>query len=113
MTNELTKTENVPFVVGITLIATLGGLLFGYDTAVISGAEKSVQLYLVDSLGLSTWVHGATISSEKTRLSWRPSFSSAQHWVRPTRNFFSSRKENQPWGFCTCLTFTESLVVSV
>ncbi len=63
MTKELTKTENVPFVVGITLIATLGGLLFGYDTAVISGAEKSVQLYLVDSLGLSTWVHGATISS--------------------------------------------------
>ncbi|MDX5437474.1 MAG: D-xylose transporter XylE, partial [Pontibacter sp.] len=48
---------------GITLIATLGGLLFGYDTAVISGAEKSVQNYLIDGLGLSTWVHGATISS--------------------------------------------------
>ncbi|MEJ2004071.1 MAG: D-xylose transporter XylE [Cyclobacteriaceae bacterium] len=64
MTNELySKSENVPFILGITLIATLGGLLFGYDTAVISGAEKSVQLYLVDSLGLSTWVHGATISS--------------------------------------------------
>lgn len=55
--------HNLPYIAGITLIATLGGLLFGYDTAVISGAEKSVQNYLIDGLGLSTWVHGATISS--------------------------------------------------
>lgn len=55
--------ENMPFIIGITLIATLGGLLFGYDTAVISGAERSVQAYLIDSQGLSSWVHGATISS--------------------------------------------------
>lgn len=55
--------ENMPFIIGITLIATLGGLLFGYDTAVISGAEKSVQAFLIESQGLSTWVHGATISS--------------------------------------------------
>ncbi|MDX5417838.1 MAG: D-xylose transporter XylE [Hymenobacteraceae bacterium] len=55
--------HNLPYIAGITLIATLGGLLFGYDTAVISGAEKSVQVYLIDGLGLSTWVHGATISS--------------------------------------------------
>lgn len=54
---------NMPFIIGITLIATLGGLLFGYDTAVISGAEKSIQNYLIDSQGLSTWIHGATISS--------------------------------------------------
>lgn len=64
MTNtDNDKGQNIPFIVGITLIATLGGLLFGYDTAVISGAEKSVQYYLIDSLGLSAWVHGATISS--------------------------------------------------
>lgn len=64
MKNSLKESgQNMPFIIGITLIATLGGLLFGYDTAVISGAEKSVQVYLIDSLGLSAWIHGATISS--------------------------------------------------
>ncbi|MBW3546365.1 MAG: D-xylose transporter XylE [Bacteroidetes bacterium] len=62
-TQQGTEQHNLPYIAGITLIATLGGLLFGYDTAVISGAEKSVQSYLIDSQGLSTWVHGATISS--------------------------------------------------
>lgn len=54
---------NMLYVTVITLVATLGGLLFGYDTAVISGAEKSIQQYLVLPLGLSSLVHGATISS--------------------------------------------------
>ena len=57
------KGRNTLYVVGITLVATLGGLLFGYDTAVISGAEKSIQAYLITGLGLSSWAHGATISS--------------------------------------------------
>ncbi len=57
------KSNNNFFVIGITLVATLGGLLFGYDTAVISGAEKSVQAYLINSLGLSSLMHGITISS--------------------------------------------------
>ncbi|WP_245960897.1 MULTISPECIES: D-xylose transporter XylE [Sinobaca] len=47
----------------ITLVATLGGLLFGYDTAVISGAEGSLQTYFADNLGLSPLVHGLTVSS--------------------------------------------------
>ncbi len=57
------KERNSFYIAVITLVATLGGLLFGYDTAVISGAEKSIQAYLVNSLGLSSLVHGATISS--------------------------------------------------
>jgi SP family xylose:H+ symportor-like MFS transporter len=57
------KGRNVFFIYSITLVATLGGLLFGYDTAVISGAEKSLQTYFIQNLGLNSWIHGATISS--------------------------------------------------
>lgn len=57
------KGKNSFYIVAITLVATLGGLLFGYDTAVISGAEKSIQAYLIQRLGLGSLVHGATISS--------------------------------------------------
>ncbi|PIQ28793.1 MAG: D-xylose transporter XylE [Bacteroidetes bacterium CG18_big_fil_WC_8_21_14_2_50_41_14] len=60
MTNQGHKSG---YIIAITLVATLGGLLFGYDTAVISGAEKSVQAFLITSQGLSTLIHGLTISS--------------------------------------------------
>ncbi|MDR0750316.1 MAG: D-xylose transporter XylE [Tannerellaceae bacterium] len=57
------KNYNSGYVFGITLVATIGGLLFGYDTAVISGAEKSIEAFLIKPLGLSDFIHGATVSS--------------------------------------------------
>ena len=55
--------QNKAFIYGVTVVAALGGLLFGYDTAVISGAEKSIQAFLIDSQGLSSFLHGVTVSS--------------------------------------------------
>lgn len=53
--------NNKKFIFKIALIATLGGLLFGYDTAVISGAEQSLQQYLTKDYG--SFIHGITVSS--------------------------------------------------
>ncbi|MDI6633376.1 sugar porter family MFS transporter [Pantoea dispersa] len=55
--NSSTRTE--PFVKVIALIATLGGLLFGYDTGVISGA----LLFMGNDLHLTPFTTGLVTSS--------------------------------------------------
>jgi hypothetical protein len=50
---------NTNIVFRSAIVAALGGFLFGFDTAVISGVEKSIQqLWVLDDFG-----HGFTIAS--------------------------------------------------
>ncbi|MAU81707.1 sugar porter family MFS transporter [Gordonia sp. Z-3] len=50
---------NGRFLTKLTVIATLGGLLFGYDTGVISGA----LLYMKDDLALNSFTEAIVVSS--------------------------------------------------
>src|SRR5471032_1112383 len=46
------NTNNNIYIILITLVATLGGLLFGYDTAVISGTVSSIDTVFIIPHGL-------------------------------------------------------------
>lgn len=59
------KKGSMSYLVSIVMVAVLGGLLFGYDTAVISGAEKGLQAFFLGAEGFQytdTW-HGFTCAS--------------------------------------------------
>lgn len=62
---ELTNNGSKTYLISIVMVAVLGGLLFGYDTAVISGAEKGLQAFFMgaDDFAYTDFWHGFTSSS--------------------------------------------------
>lgn len=53
------KTQLKVYMFWVAFVASLGGLLFGFDTAVISGAERQIQ----SVFGLSDFAHGFTMAT--------------------------------------------------
>lgn len=62
---QQTQTGSKSYLVSIVMVAVLGGLLFGYDTAVISGAEKGLQAFFkgAGDFEYTDYLHGFTSSS--------------------------------------------------
>ena len=58
------KTFNWPFLIGITLVSAMGGLLFGYDWVVIGGAKPFYEAYFgISSVpGLQGWAMSCALT---------------------------------------------------
>lgn len=53
------------YLTAITLVATIGGFLFGFDTAVVNGAEKSlVDLFIVKSMNPSNYLYTVSLITQ-------------------------------------------------
>ena len=57
----MNKTVNMGYVVFLCIVAALGGILFGYDTAVISGTTAIVKAQFGLSTGLEGWYVGCAL----------------------------------------------------
>jgi major inositol transporter-like SP family MFS transporter len=87
------------FLVKLTVISTLGGLLFGYDTGVISGA----LLYMRDDLALTP----------SPRRWWSdPCCSRGRHSGRCSAGSWPTRSAGQP-ALCAGLFLTGALIMAM
>jgi SP family xylose:H+ symportor-like MFS transporter len=64
--NILSSRNNTSiYLVAITLVATIGGFLFGFDTAVVNGAEKSlVDFYITKALDPANYVYAVSLITQ-------------------------------------------------
>jgi len=60
--NESAERGSLVYLVRVVLVATLGGLLFGYDTAVISGAIGFLQTHFDLSAAMKGWAASSALA---------------------------------------------------
>jgi len=60
---EIKKKINMSFLIGITLVSAMGGLLFGYDWVVIGGAKPFYEAYfgIVDRPAVQGWLMSSAL----------------------------------------------------